>query len=128
MIIQKRILKFVLFANWILLVIATVAGFAVFSADAGIGVLTGALIVTINFHFLVKTLKKALTPPHITPIKGIIIKYYIRFFVTGVILFVLIVKNLVNPFALIAGLSVIVVSMMLAAVNECRQLLLKEAR
>jgi hypothetical protein len=30
--------------------------------------------VTINFHLLYKTLRKALTPPHIASVKGVIVK------------------------------------------------------
>lgn len=124
---QQRIVKFVTLANWLLLCMATVVGFICFTPDVGLGIAVGGVLVTVNFHLLARTLKRALTPPHIASIKGVLIKYYIRFAVTGIIIFVLMITHSVNPIGLIAGLSVVVASMMLATVNEVRQLLFKEA-
>ena len=127
MVIEKRILRFVKNANWLLLIIATAAGFLFFTPEIGIGIFLGGIIVTVNFHMLTRTLRKALTPPHVTSIKGVLFKYYLRFVLTGIILFLLLFFQVVNPYGLIVGLSVIVFSMMLATVNEVRQLLCKEA-
>lgn len=124
---QQRIVKFVTFANWLLLCLASVVGFTYFAPDVGLGIAVGGILVTVNFHLLSRTLKKALTPPHIASITGVLIKYYIRFTITGIIIFVLVITHSVNPIGLIAGLSVVVASMMLATVNEVRQLLFKEA-
>lgn len=127
MIVQQRILKFVSYTNWLLMVLATGLGFIYFAPDVGLGIAAGGFIVTVNFHLLAKTLRKAFTPPHIASIKGVLIKYYIRFVVTAVIIYFLMTSDFVNPFGLIAGLSVVVASMMLATLNEVRQLLFKEA-
>jgi ATP synthase I chain len=124
---QQRIVTFVTRSNWLLLCLASAAGFFYFSRDVGTGIAVGGIIVTVNFHLLARTLKKALTPPHIASIKGVLIKYYIRFTITGIIIFVLMFTHSVNPIGLIAGLSVVVASMMLATVNEVRQILFKEA-
>ena len=109
------------------MVLATGLGFIYFAPDVGLGIAAGGFIVTVNFHLLAKTLRKAFTPPHIASIKGVLIKYYIRFVVTAVIIYFLMTSDFVNPFGLIAGLSVVVASMMLATLNEVRQLLFKEA-
>lgn len=127
MIVQQRILKFVSYTNWLLMALATGLGFIYFAPDVGLGIATGGFIVTVNFHLLAKTLRKAFTPPHIASIKGVLIKYYIRFVVTAVVIYFLMTSDFVNPFGLIAGLSVVVASMMLATLNEVRQLLFKEA-
>ena len=124
---QQRIVKFVTLANWLLLCLTSAVGFIYFAPDVGLGIAVGGLLVTVNFHLLARTLRKALTPPHIASVKGVLIKYYIRFTVTGIIIFVLMMTHSVNPIGLIAGLSVVVASMMLATVNEVRQLLFKEA-
>ena len=124
---QQRIVKFVSHSNWILLIAATAAGLICFAPQVALGICAGGLIVTINFHLLARTLKKALRPPHSTSIKGPLIKYYVRFLVTAVIIFILIRTNSVDPIGLIAGLSVVVASMILATLNEVRQLLCKEA-
>jgi hypothetical protein len=124
---QQRIIQFVTYANWLLLVTATAIGFLYFASDVTLGIAVGGVLVTLNFHLLAKTLKKAFRPPHITSISGVLLKYYIRFTITGVIIFFLLISHSVNPIGLIVGLSVVVASMMLAAVNEVRQSLFKEA-
>jgi len=126
-IIQQRILKFVSYTNWLLMVLASAMGFIYFAPDVALGIAAGGFIVTVNFHLLAKTLRKAFTPPHIGSIKGVLLKYYIRFVVTAIIIYALMASDFVNPFGLIAGLSVVVASMMLATLNEVRQLLCKEA-
>lgn len=125
--IQQRIINFITYANWLLLLLATAVGFLAFAREVGAGIVAGGALVTVNFHMLAKTLKKAFRPPHIASIKSVLIKYYLRFAITGVIIFILMVTRSVDPFGLIAGLSVVVASMMLAAVNEVRQSLFKEA-
>ncbi len=124
---QQRIVKFVSHSNWILLAAATAGGAVCFPPAVVLGIGAGGLIVTVNFHLLARTLKKALSPPHITSIRGPLIKYYVRFLVTAVIIFILIRTGSVDPIGLIAGLSVVVASMILATLNEVRQLLCKEA-
>ncbi len=127
MTIQQRILKIVSYANWYILLAACMIGFVFFSPKVGLGIAAGGLVVTINFHLLAKTLKKALTPPHIASVSGVIVKYYIRFVITAIIIFALIWSKQVDPVGLIAGLSVVVASMFLATLNELRQLFMKEA-
>ncbi len=124
---QQRILKLISNANWFLLCVASAIGFINFSPEVGLGIVAGGLIVTINFHLLAKTLKKAMTPPHIASVKGVIFKYYIRFVITGIFIYCLMVSKFVDPIGLIAGLSVAVASMFIATLNELRQLILKEA-
>ncbi len=125
--IQKRILTFVTRSNWILFLAGSVAGFVLLPADFARGVLFGGLLVTLNFHLLAGTLRKALTPPHLSSHNVIIAKYYLRFIGSGFIIFILIAGNYVNPLGLIIGLSVVVFSIMLATLCEITKLIFKEA-
>ena len=125
--IQKRILTFVTRSNWILFLAASVLGFLLLPADFARGLLFGGLLVTLNFHLLAGTLRKALTPPHLSSHNLIIAKYYLRFIGSGFIIFVLIAGNYVNPLGLIVGLSVVVFSIMLATLCEITKLIFKEA-
>ncbi len=124
--IQQRILKFVTWTNWVILFIAGIAGITMLPPDFAKGIIFGGLIVTINFHLLYRTLKNALTPPYLSS-HTVIAKYYLRFIVSGFIIFVLIAKHIVNPLGLFIGLSVVVVSIMLATAFEFKNLLIKEA-
>ena len=72
--IQQRIINFVTRANWILFGIASIAGFFIFSKSVALGILAGGLLVTINFHLLGKTLRKALAPPHLASYNVVLAK------------------------------------------------------
>ena len=124
---QQRILKFVTWANWIVFFIASVFGFIFLPADFARGILFGGLLVTVNFHLLARTLKSAFTPPHLSSHNLVLAKYYLRFLVSGFIIFVLIAGHIVNPLGLVIGLSVVVFSIMLATVCELKKLIFEEA-
>ena len=125
--IQQRILTFVTRANWILFAVASAVGFLLMPVDFAGGILCGGLLVTANFHLLARTLKKALTPPHLTSHNIVIAKYFVRFVASGFIIFILIAGHFVNPLGLIIGLSVVVFSIMLATLCELKKLIFKEA-
>lgn len=127
MVIQKRLLKFILYANWILFAMAICAGLLAASPKFTLGIISGGLIATINFHLLYRTLKQTLTPPHLSSHRVVLVKYYIRFTVTAVIIGILISGKFVNPLGLFAGLSVVVASIVLATARELSILIFKEA-
>ncbi|MBW1615340.1 MAG: ATP synthase subunit I [Deltaproteobacteria bacterium] len=125
--ISERLLKFVTRSNWVLFVIAVIFGFAIMPSGFARGILFGGLIVTVNFHLLDKTLKKAFTPPNISNHSVVLFKYYIRFTISGMIIFFLISKKYVDPLGLIAGLSIVAASIMLAVLCELKKIIFKEA-
>ena len=127
MIIQQRILTFITRANWILFALASLCGLALTSPAFANGIIFGGLIVTINFHLLARTLKKALTPPHLSSHNVVLAKYYVRFVASGVVIFFLISRHWVEPLGLFIGLSVVVASIMLATMCEFKKLIFKEA-
>jgi hypothetical protein len=125
--IQQRILAFVTRTNWILFAVASILGFIFMPTDFAGGILCGGLLVTANFHLLARTLKSALTPPHLSSHNLVIAKYFLRFTISGFIIFVLIAGHYVNPLGLVIGLSVVVFSIMLATLCEIKKLIFKEA-
>ena len=92
-----------------------------------LGVAMGGLIVLINFHLLYRILKKAFIPDHLASPKSVIIKYYLRLLGTGLILYILIAKRLVDPLGLVVGLSVVVINLTLVGFYEMKKILFKEA-
>jgi hypothetical protein len=125
--IQQRIITFVTRSNWILFGVASILGFAILSRHVALGIFFGGLLVTINFHLLAKTLKKALTPPHLASHNLVLAKYYLRFLASGFIIFLLIAGRIVHPVGLVVGLSIVVFSIILATVCEIKKLIFKEA-
>ena len=127
MTIQDRLIHFVVRANWILLALAALGSLMLASPGVVRGIIAGGLIVTINFHLLSRTLKKALTPPHLASHHSVLAKYYLRFIISGIVIFVLISQHWVNPLGLFIGLSVVVASITLATFMEIKRLIFKEA-
>ena len=132
--IQERVIKFVTRTNWYIFVVASILGFINTPLKFAMGILCGGLIVTINFHMMQRTIKKALRPLHLkmisnktTILKIVLVKYYIRFVLSGFIIFLLISKNIVNPLSLLAGLSIVVISILIATILELTRLITKEA-
>jgi len=124
---QLDIVKFVTLSNWIIFFIFGAVGFKFFSYDFAIGIIVGGFIVIINFHLLAATLKKALAPTAIASHKVILAKYYIRFILSGLIIFLFIITHDINPIGLLIGLSVVVASIFIATLRELKNLILKEA-
>jgi len=125
--IQERLVKFVTRANWVLFFIAGLTGLFFMPPDFAMGIICGGLIVTINFHLLYRTLKKAFRPPHLASPRVILGKYYMRFIASGIIIFILISEHFVNPLGLFIGLSVVVMSITIATVRELTKYIFKEA-
>ncbi|GAB6905968.1 ATP synthase I chain [Desulfosarcina cetonica] len=125
--IQQRLLTFVTRSNWVLLASITLLGLVATSPSFARGLIFGGLIVTINFHLLARTLRKAFRPTQLASPNVVLVKYYIRFIISGVIIFLLIRQQVVNPIGLFIGLSVVVVSIVLATMVELKKLIFKEA-
>jgi hypothetical protein len=111
----------------VLLAVVSLLGLLATSPPFARGMIFGGLIVTINFHLLAKTLKTALSPQRLTSPNVVLVKYYIRFIISGVLIFLLIRQQVVNPIGLFIGLSVVVASITLATMVEVKKLIFKEA-
>ena len=125
--LQKRLVKFVTRSNWILLLVTSAIGLLASPPKFAWGIVAGGLIVTINFHMLSRTLKKAFAPPHLASHNSVLVKYYIRFVISGLIIFLLIRGHYIDPLGLFIGLSVVVASIILATLLEAKKLIFKEA-
>ena len=125
--IQKRLLTFVTRSNWVLFAAVSLTGLLLASPAFYRGLIFGGLIVTVNFHLLAKTLQKALQPQRLASPNVVLAKYYIRFVISGVIIFLLIHQQMVNLIGLFIGLSVVVASITLATMVELKKLFFKEA-
>lgn len=126
--IQFRILKFVTRSNWILLLVASAIAGVIAKFDVATGILAGGLIATINFHLMYRSLRKNLTPPpHLSSAKLVFAKHYLRFVFSIIVIYILISKNYVDPGGLLIGLSVVVVSILMASLFELKRILFEEA-
>lgn len=128
----QKIVDFITTSNWLILFFAGSIGLMTTSTEFALGIVLGGLIAVINFHLLKKTLKTVFSPQLVSGngrsvVVGTLIKYYIRFGISGLMIYLLISKHIVHPLGLLAGLSVVVASMFLATVLELTRLYFKEA-
>ncbi|MBI5845179.1 MAG: ATP synthase subunit I [Deltaproteobacteria bacterium] len=124
---EERIYSFVTRSNPFILGGAALCAFVFAPPRFFLGVLLGGLIVTVNFALLFRTLKKALAPGNTQGYAPVLAKYYLRFMASAIIIFVLMATRIVHPIGLILGLSVVVVSIVAALVNELKFHSVKEA-
>ncbi|MFO7646285.1 MAG: ATP synthase subunit I [Desulfosarcina sp.] len=125
--LQQRLITFVMRANWVLFALACIAGYLLTAPAFLKGLACGGFIVTMNFFLMARTVRKAFTPPHLASVTSVLAKYYVRFTISGALIFLLIGKKIVDPLGLIIGLSIVMISIMLAALREITKLIFKEA-
>ena len=131
--ITKILVDFISKSNWFLFGILTLFSLINTPFKFTLGVVLGAIIATISFHLLKHTVNKAFEHPEKVAQKGrmilisVLVKYYIRFAISGLVIFLLIAGDIVNPLGLLAGLSVVVVSITIATIFELTRLIFKEA-
>lgn len=129
----QKIIDFITTSNWLILLFSGLISLMIAPVEFAMGIIFGGLIVAINFHLLKGTLKKMFHPDMVSEkgqsvVSNVLVKYYIRFAVSGGLICLLIAKHIVHPIGLVLGLSVVVASVFLAATIEIKRILLfKEA-
>ena len=104
--------------SWIVL-----AGLSIFSLvflpfEITVGVVVGGLMVTINLLLFHRVLLRALVPGSNVEPKSVLIRYYGRFLVTVIIIFILISQNMVSGLGLILGLSTFILTIFSVLFSE----------
>ncbi len=125
--VQQRILDFVTRCNWFLFLVGGALALINMPLLFAAGFVAGGIIVTVNFHLLARTLKRSFVPGHLSSRNVVLAKYYIRFFFSGLIIFFLISRHVVDPIGLLLGLSIVVASITAATVRELTKHIFREA-
>jgi large-conductance mechanosensitive channel len=128
----QKLIDFITRSNWLILLVGGMIGLAFTPVNFAMGIISGGLIAAINFHLLRRTLKKMFHPESVSVrgrsiVGNVLVKYYIRFAISGLLIFLLISKHIVHPVGLLAGLSVVVASVFLATALELKKIFFKEA-
>ncbi len=128
----EKIVNFITRTNWLLFLGSSLTALLLASRTMYLGVFLGGLLVTVNFHLLKKTVADNINRDVVMEkgkslVGNLLLKYYLRFTVTAIIIFLLISTHSVHPLGLLAGLSVVVASTFIAAGIELTRILFKEA-
>lgn len=127
-----KVVDLVTKSNWLLLVLAGMVALMTTPMAFYLGVVAGGLIVSVNFHLLKRTINKSICPEAVSEkgrslVGSVLVKYYIRFVISGILIFLLISNHIVHPLGLLAGLSVVVASVFLVTLLVVTRLYFKEA-
>lgn len=126
--LQVQLLRFTVHANLVVFILFVLLSLLIPLEKFTRGTLCGGLLVTVNFFLAERSLRRSFRDGGPPPIFAVVMaKHYLRFLVTGAIIFWLIANGMVHPLGLLLGLSVVVVSLMAAAVVAVRQSLAANA-
>ena len=126
--LEERLVRHVVYANWVIFVLASSAGLYLAPGPFAMGIICGGLITVINFHLLSRTLQNALDPRPNAGHRAVVAKYYLRFLISGLLILGLLVLKVVHPIGLFVGLSVVVAGIFMALILELKYVFSKEAR
>ncbi|MBN2539646.1 MAG: ATP synthase subunit I [Deltaproteobacteria bacterium] len=103
--------------NWVMLGVLLIVSFLFLSSRFTLGVLLGGLISIANFHWLSRDLRGSFTKHADRAKPFMMVKYYIRFIVTGVVLFFVITRAPADVFGLLLGLSLVVINVIVTVIG-----------
>jgi hypothetical protein len=102
--------------NWIILGILTLISFSFMPRKFALGMLLGGFISIVNFHWLVRDLRKAFRSLSEKSNSAVMFKYYIRFAVTAIALYFIITGDMVDIIGLLIGLSTVVIAIVITII------------
>jgi len=117
LIVKDPLQKKLEITNWIILAIFFILSFIFAPTKFYLGVLLGGFISILNFHGMALGLRGLFRNPSGNVKRPAMIKYYIRLFLTAIVLFFLISTDTVDVIGLIIGLSVVVINMVFTMIT-----------
>jgi hypothetical protein len=120
--IDSAVLKKLQILNWTLTVVLGAGAWVIASAGTGKAVFVGGIIASSSFGWLQRDLTRLFRGP-LTMLKGrFFIKYYARLLSVAVLLFWLISYKQIHALGMLAGLSVVLLSIAVVAIGEAKRL------
>lgn len=120
---ESALLKGLWWANLVTFAVLSAGAFILVNWHSALSVVVGGAIALVNYRLLQRTVCRALLPAeHRKVMRQVLVRYYLRFAGTAVVLFFLVRQGLVEPLGLLAGLSVVVVTIMGWGVSQAIKL------
>jgi hypothetical protein len=111
--------------NLITFAVLSLGAFILAPLQSAISVAIGGAIALLNFRLLERSIFRSLMPQMVEkrPVLGkALLKYYIRFAATAVVIILLVRQGVVEPLGLLVGLSVVVVTIFIWGALHARKL------
>jgi hypothetical protein len=115
--------------NWIILGLFVLISLLLWTFQFTLGILLGGLISIINFFWLKRDLRAVFSNLTGRAKSAIMFRYYLRFFVSAVVIFFIISRTIVDVMGLLIGLSIVVINIVLTLLmGLSKKNLVEEAR
>lgn len=99
--------------NWIILALLAAISLLFFSTDFTLGILMGGLISVISFSWRQRDLRKVFQNLTERARSAILFRYYVRFFVSAVLIYFIITETTADVIGLLIGLSIVIINIVL---------------
>lgn len=115
--------------NWFILLTLGIMSCFLMRHSFTTGIILGGLIVIANFHVFQHTFSSMFSPEGVVKKTkmSVIVKYYFRLLVLGIIIYILITRGVVDPIGLIIGLSTVVISIVSFGIKRAFKMYSREA-
>ncbi len=115
-------LRYILSLNWLMLAALAVTGWVTVSGPFVKGIVAGGIIANISFILLRRDLIGVMSGPLKAAKFSFFVKYYARFAVLAVILFLIIKNQFVDAVGLLIGLSTVVLSIGATVLGQVKKI------
>lgn len=104
--------------NWVILGAVSVVSLIFLPLNFTLGLLAGGVISIANFYGLTTSLRKAFSNVSARTKSFLMLRYYIRFILTGIVIYFLLTRTDISVFGLLIGLSLVVVNIIGSTLYE----------
>jgi hypothetical protein len=104
--------------NWIFLGVAAALSYIFGSLNFTLGVLAGGIISIANFYGMSRSLRKGFSNVSARTKSFLMIRYYMRFVLTGVVIYFLLTRTEISIFGLLIGLSIVVINIVVSTIYD----------
>lgn len=104
--------------NWTLLGVASAISYFFLPWNFTLGLVAGGVISIANFYGLSLSLRKAFANVSGRTKAFLMFRYYMRFILTGIVIFILLTRTDISVFGLLLGLSLVVINIVGSTIYE----------
>ncbi|MDD5475784.1 MAG: ATP synthase subunit I [Syntrophales bacterium] len=115
---KDPLLKKIEFRSWLVVGLLVAVSIIFRSMPVTLGILIGGVICSLNFRWMYRDASLVLTGPADKASRYMVLRFYIRLVVTGIVLFIIISRTPVNIIALVVGLSSVVITIIPTVILE----------
>ena len=119
---QGRLVRGLWWGNLITFAVLSAGALVLFTPYVALSLMVGGVIALINFRLLQASVNRALLLGKRAAVGTTLLKYYLRFAATALVIFILVRQGLVEPLGLLVGLSVVVITIFVWTLGQALKL------